>query len=159
MYNYGDNVYYDSGTVYYDDEAYCSVEEYADQAQQIATSAPAEVADDAEWMQLGVFAITEDEEGSEDVTPNLYLQLAVTKDGVIAGTVYDANTGKTQNVSGMVDKESQRAAWAIEDKTSPIMETGIINLTKDTAPALLHFDDGQTQQWLLARVDEEDLQQ
>ena len=157
MYNYGDNVYYDNGTVYYGDEAHCSAEEYADQAQQLATSAPTKVADDTEWMQLGVFALAEDENGSEDVTPKLYLQLAVTKDGVIAGTLYDANSDKTQDVSGMVDKKSQRAAWAIEDKTSPIMETGINNLTKDTAPALLHFDDGQTQQWLLARVDENDL--
>jgi hypothetical protein len=34
------------------------------------------------------------------------------------------------------------------------METGIYNLTKDTAPALVHFADGQTQQWLLVRLDE-----
>jgi len=34
------------------------------------------------------------------------------------------------------------------------METGIYNLTKDDAPALLHFEDGQTQQWLLVRLDD-----
>jgi hypothetical protein len=34
------------------------------------------------------------------------------------------------------------------------METGIYNLTKDDAPALLHFSDGQTQQWLMVRLDE-----
>ena len=34
------------------------------------------------------------------------------------------------------------------------METGVYNLTKDTAPALLHVEDGQTQQWLLVRMDE-----
>ena len=52
----------------------------------------------------------------------------------------------------MVDKQSQRAAWLISGKTRPIMETGIFNLTKDTAPALVHFADGQTQQWLLVRL-------
>jgi hypothetical protein len=34
------------------------------------------------------------------------------------------------------------------------METGIVNLTEDTAPALVHFEDGQTQQWLLVRLEE-----
>ena len=34
------------------------------------------------------------------------------------------------------------------------METGIANLTKDATPALLHFANGQTQQWLLVRLEE-----
>ena len=34
------------------------------------------------------------------------------------------------------------------------MEAGIFNLTKDTAPALIHFADGQSQQWLLVHLDE-----
>jgi hypothetical protein len=34
------------------------------------------------------------------------------------------------------------------------METGIVNLTKDEAAALLHFTDGQTQQWMLVRLEE-----
>jgi len=39
-------------------------------------------------------------------------------------------------------------------KEWPIMETGIPNLTKDDAPALIHFADGQTQQWLLVRLED-----
>jgi hypothetical protein len=54
----------------------------------------------------------------------------------------------------MVDKKSQRTAWTVVDKTRPIMETGINNLTKDTVPALVHFADGQTQQWLWVRLEE-----
>jgi hypothetical protein len=54
----------------------------------------------------------------------------------------------------MVDKESQRAAWGVQGKERPIIETGISNLTQDSAPALIHFADGQTQQWLLVRLDE-----
>jgi hypothetical protein len=34
------------------------------------------------------------------------------------------------------------------------METGLSNLTQDTAPALIHFADGQTQQWLMVRLPE-----
>ena len=59
-----------------------------------------------------------------------------------------------QPIEGMIDKKSQRTAWSIEGKQWPIMETGISNLTEDTAPTLIHFEDGQTQQWLLVRLEE-----
>jgi hypothetical protein len=52
----------------------------------------------------------------------------------------------------MVDKESQRAAWTISGKSTPIMETGLANLTMNETRALVHFADGTTQQWLLIRV-------
>jgi hypothetical protein len=54
----------------------------------------------------------------------------------------------------MVDQKSPRSAWTITGKKWPVMEMGISNLTQDTAPALLHFEDGQTQQWLLVRLEE-----
>jgi hypothetical protein len=34
------------------------------------------------------------------------------------------------------------------------METGISNLTKDESPALIHFAEGQTQQWLMIRLED-----
>jgi hypothetical protein len=34
------------------------------------------------------------------------------------------------------------------------METGIYNLSENEAGALLHFEDGQTQQWSMTRLDE-----
>ena len=34
------------------------------------------------------------------------------------------------------------------------METGVSNLTKDEAPSLIHLANGQTQQWLLVRLDD-----
>ena len=36
------------------------------------------------------------------------------------------------------------------------METGIYNLTENEAGALLHFEDGQTQEWTMIRLDEPD---
>jgi hypothetical protein len=84
----------------------------------------------------------------------MYLQLAVSKQGVINGTVQNTATDTAQPIEGMVDKETQRAAWAIQGKSSPIMETGLGNLTQDTTPALVHFADGTTQQWLLVRLDQ-----
>ena len=54
----------------------------------------------------------------------------------------------------MVDKKTQRSAWSITGKQWPIMETGLANLTKDESPTLIHFEDDQTQQWLLVRLEE-----
>ena len=34
------------------------------------------------------------------------------------------------------------------------METGIQNLTESETPALVHFADGQTQQWLLVHLED-----
>ena len=90
----------------------------------------------------------------EGVDPTILLQLAVSKDGVIAGTLFNTQSEESQEVEGMVDQETQRTAFVVSGKTTPIMETGMQNLTEDEAPALLHFENGETQQWLLVRLEE-----
>src|SRR6185295_9700847 len=150
-YAYGENVYYQDDAVYYGDQKVATAEEYAQQAEQIADAAPEAAPEKAEWMPLGVFALTSDGQASGP-EPTLFLQLAISKAGVIAGTLNDSASGSTQTIEGMADKKSQRAAWTVVGKKRPIMETGISNLTADTAPALVHFADGQTQQWLLVRL-------
>jgi len=152
-YNYGSNVYYEDGSVYYGDQPVATEEEYAQQAEAIATSVPETKPAAEDWMPLGVFAITSDGEptGAE---PTLFLQLAVSKQGILSGTLQNTATSTAQSIEGMVDKQTQRAAWTAVGKTRPLMETGISNLTQDTTPALVHFPDGTTQQWLLVRIDE-----
>jgi hypothetical protein len=153
-YNYGNNVYYQNDTVYYGDQPVATADEYAYQAQQIATSIPEDAEPAPEdWMPLGVFAITPADESAEGVDPSLYLQLAVSKQGIISGSLQNTTADTVKEVEGMVDKQSQRAAWTLVGETRPIMETGIGNLTQDTAPALVHFADGTTQEWLLVRLD------
>ncbi len=151
-YSYGANVYYEGDTVYYGENAVASADEYAQQAQAIAASAP-QVDDAVDWMPLGVFAVTQDGQKSGP-PPTLFLQLAVNKQGIIAGTFQNTATEKSEPIEGMIDQKSQRSAWSIAGKQWPIMETGISNLTQDTTPVLLHFEDGQTQQWLLVRLEE-----
>ena len=154
-YSYGENVYYQDNSVYYGDEVVATSEEYAQQAAEIVASVPgqAAAAEEAEWMPLGVFALTQDGQASGP-DPTLFLQLAISKEGVIAGTLNNTATESTQTIEGVVDKESQRCAWAVKEKPWPIMETGIANLTKDSAATLVHFEDGQTQQWLMVRLEE-----
>jgi hypothetical protein len=152
-YSYGDTVYYEGDTVYQGGEPIASAEEYTQQAETIATSGPAEIPQSAEWMPLGVFALTQDGQSSGPA-PSLFLQLAISKEGIISGTLNNSLTGQTETVEGMADKQSQRCAWTVSGQSRPIMETGISNLTEDSAPALVHFADGQTQQWLIVHLEE-----
>ncbi len=152
-FGYGENVYYEGDQVYYDGQAVATADEYAQQAEAIAASAPPTEAESSEWLPLGVFALTQDGQAS-GVEPTLFMQLAISKEGVIAGTLDNMATGQVQTLEGMADKTSQRVAWCVAGQKRPIMETGISNLTQDSAPALIHFPDGQTQQWLLVRLPE-----
>jgi hypothetical protein len=152
-YSYGENVYYDDGSVYYGDQPVCSQAQYIEQAEAIAQSAPEAKPDAKDWMPLGVFAITQDGEptGAE---PTMFLQLAVSKQGIINGTFQNTSTGAVKSIEGMADKQTQRAAWTGAGESRPLMETGIANLTQDTTAALVHFADDSTQQVLLVRLPE-----
>jgi hypothetical protein len=151
-YNYGENVYYEDGSVYYGDQPVCTEEEYAAQAEAIVMSAPETAPAAEDWMSLGVYAMTSDGQ-STGAEPTMFLQLAVSKQGLINGTFQNTATNSVQAIEGMVDKQTQRAAWTAVGKSRPLMETGIGNLTQDTTPALVHFPDGTTQQWMLVRMD------
>ncbi len=152
-YGYGEDVYYADDQVYSGDQPIATTEEYAEQAATIASSAPSETPEKSDWLPLGVFALTQDGQAT-GADPSLYMQLAISKQGVISGTLKNTLTGKVQSLEGMADKQSQRVAWGVVDQERPIMETGLSNLTQDTSPALVHFADGQTQQWLMVRIPE-----
>lgn len=152
-YAYGENVYYSDDQVYYGDQPVATAAEYTQQAADLAASAPDTTPDKSEWLPLGVFALTQDGQAT-GTDPSLYMQLAISKQGVIAGTLKNTLTGKVQELEGMAEKKNQRVAWTVKDQTRPIIETGLANLTQDTSPALIHFADGQTQQWLMVRLPE-----
>jgi len=152
-YGYGEDIYYSGDEVYSGDQPIATAEEYADQAAALASSAPEEAPEKAEWLPLGVFALTQDGQAS-GASPSLYMQLVVSKEGVIAGTLKNTLSGKVESLEGMTDKKTQRVAWGIVGQERPIIETGLGSLTQDTAPALIHFADGQTQQWLLVHIPE-----
>jgi len=105
-----------------------------------------------ESLPLGVFALGQKEGSVQDAT--LFLQLAISKEGIIAGTFQSTATDKTVEVEGTIDRKSQRAAWGPVGESWPIMETGIYNLSENEAGALVHFENGQKQQWTMVRLDE-----
>jgi hypothetical protein len=152
-YNYGSTVVTEDNSVYVDGQPAGTTEEYYQQAATLAqTGAQAPATDDEQWLPLGVFAMSRE----RATNSNMVIQLAVNKQGVIRGNFTDTKTNETLAVQGSIDKQAQRAAWTIGDKTANVMETGLYNLTKDEVPALLHYGSERSEQWLLVRVTQGD---
>ena len=122
-YNYGDNVYYDDGSVYYGDQPVCTEQQYIEQAEAIAFSVPEAKPAAQDWMPLGVFAITQDGEPT-GADPTMFLQLALSKQGVINGTFQNTATNTVKAVEGMVDKQTQRAAWTVQASRARLWKPG-----------------------------------
>lgn len=157
FYDYGEggNVVYQDNSVYIDGQQVATAEEYAQSAAVLAAVDYPEEPDEAkaakmEWLPLGTFAISSNENEKETTKT---IQLAVNQDGVVTGTYYNQLTDKTYPVQGKVDKQTQRVAFTIGSNNDVVMETGIFNLTQDTAPALVHHGKSQTDTYLLVRLD------
>lgn len=152
-YGQGGNVYYENNTVYVDGQAVGSTEDYAASAAQLATVEPPAdeaAAEEEDWMPLGTFAVSTSEKEAE---PTRVVQLAVNKEGIVSGTLYNTATDEAQTVSGQVDKETQRVAIRIGESDDVVIETGLYNLTKDEAPVMVHFGAEKIDYWLLVRLE------
>ena len=130
-YDYGNNVTYEDNSVYVNGDSAGTSEEYYNQAAGLATTgARSESSPDADWLPLGVFALTKPDQEKSDIS----LQLAINKQGIIRGNYTDSATEKNQVIQGSADKQTQKVAFTIGDNTTDIVETGLYNLTKDEAP-------------------------
>ncbi|MFM7076616.1 MAG: hypothetical protein ACKO3G_11200, partial [Planctomycetaceae bacterium] len=137
-YNYGSTICYQDDGVYVQGERVASADEYAQQASQLAAQGGADtkIAADDQWRPLGIFALVREEESS----PSTFVSLAIDQAGILRGTYYDAVSDTQQNITGKVDKQTQRAAWTIGDKKTPVYETGLVNLTQQQTTVLVHRD-------------------
>jgi hypothetical protein len=148
-YAYGSNVVIQPGGVYVNGDAAGTPQQYADQAGQIAgAGASAQPDPNAKWVPLGVFAVV----AGDATTSDDIFQLAVNPQGLIRGNYHNLKSNQVEQISGSVDKQSQRAAWRIGKDQTPVYEAGIGNLTKDATPILVHADAGQTTQVSLIRL-------
>ena len=156
-YGQGGNVYYENNVVYLNGQAAGTPQEYYQQTQALAAAAPATDqinGQQEDWLPLGVFALTSEDTGDSQIV----LQLAVNKQGVIAGTYYNEANQASRPIQGTADVKTQRTVMTFADNknTDRILETGINNLTQDEAPALLHFGAEQSQPVLLVRLKQPD---
>lgn len=155
-YGSGGNVVYQDNSVYIGGEEVATAEEFAMSAMDLATVEPPETeeeAEQAEWLPLGTFAVSTDE---RDTDPNMTVQLAVNKEGIVAGTLYHIDTDEAQSVQGAVDRETQRVAIRLGESDEIVAETGLYNLTQDEAPVLVHFGPDRTENYLLVRLEAPD---
>ena len=140
--DYGPNeyIYCNDGVVYVNGAWYQPAPVFYAQTVQMIDKAPALPADAAaqvEWLPLGVFAVTPDGVAEADVLA----QLAVTKDGLIGGTIFDQKAGKSYAATGTIDKNSQRAVWSYtnDQNVRILMETSVNNLTQNESTGLVHY--------------------
>ena len=148
-YNYGNNVTYQDDQVYYGEPAGGHGRAVLSAGRRRwPKAAPAADATADDWMPLGVFALVQKEQSD----PHYVMQLAVNKSGAIGGNYTDLISGTNVPIQGAVDKKTQRAAWTVGKNKTTVCETGIYNLTQDEAPALIHIGKDKTQQWLLVRL-------
>ena len=105
-------------------------------------------ADDS-FLTLGVFAIAP----RQQTDANAIVQLAINRDGIVRGTYVDLLTNQEQSIEGAVDKQTQRVAWRVGDNDSVTFDTNLSSLTQSTGPLTVHFENGKTRDWTLARFD------
>jgi len=153
-YDYGSTICYQDDGVYVQGSRVGTAEEYGDQAALLAAQGAADKkvpADDDQWRPLGVFALAR----SEETDPSAFMSLALDKEGLLRGSYYDAVSDTSQNITGKVDKKTQRAAWTIGDKKTPLYDAGLSNLAQQQTTILVHREGGKVEQMLLVRVEDD----
>jgi hypothetical protein len=150
-YNYGDNFIYDGDNVYYAGESLGSAADYYGQVSKLAAGPEPDPAA-TDWLPLGVFSLARIGQPKS----SLVFELAVNKAGTLRGNCSQPDETFLGVVNGAVDKDKQRVVWTVGDDKQTVYETGLYNLTKDEAPALVHRGADKTEQWLLVRVKQPD---
>jgi hypothetical protein len=154
-YGPGEYIYCYDDVIYVNGSWFQPAPVYYDSTLVLAQRAPdltPEQAVAVEWLPLGVFAVARD--GIADY--NVLVQLAVTKDGIMGGTVSNQTTGESFPIEGTVDQKTQRAVWTYVDEKGAriVMETSVYNLTQPEATGLIHYGPDDIQVVELVRLEE-----
>ena len=120
-------------------------------AKELAAKGTTEPGQDEKFMPLGVFTLAP--ENQTEATA--MLQLAVSKQGVLRGTYYDLLSDVDHPIRGSVDKKTQRVAWTFGPQGKVTFQTALGILTEPSGPVSVHYENGQTRQWVLARYEKE----
>jgi hypothetical protein len=158
-YEFGQNITFRDGKVYYGAQPMMTSEEYYHQAQLLAargasslstkgTSAPYSVPLVKDWAQLGVFSLIPAGEKFSTVI----VQLAVDRQGKIRGNCYNTVNDQLDRVEGEVDKSNSRACWTVGKNHNVIYDTGLGNLMSAQSPILMHLDKDRQQERAFVRL-------
>ena len=114
---------------------------------------PVQNGETEEWLPMGTFALLDDVTQGES---DMILQLATNKSGQLRGNFVNEATGETVRIHGAVDPKSQRVAFQFDGDDQTVLECGLWNLTQDSVPLLIHFDEERTEQKTLIRLTQDD---
>lgn len=152
-YGTGGNIYIVDNRVFLGGQEIATAAEFAMTSAELATVPPpesVEQAEAAEWLPLGTFAFSTSQ---EDVEPARIIQLAVNREGIVSGTMFNTLTEISQTVQGKVDPETQRVAFRIGESETLVVETGLYNLTQDEVPIWVHYGPERTETYLMVRLE------
>ncbi len=124
-----------------------------DQASTLATKGEVELPADAKFLSLGVFSVAP----KDQTEASAMLHLAVNKDGILRGSYYDLLSNQEHDIEGAIDKTTQRAAWTVAPHGEVVFETSLKELTEETGPLAVFYENGETRQWTLARYEGDDV--
>ncbi len=120
-------------------------------AAQLANTGRGDPAQHTAFLPLGVFSLAP--EGQTEASA--LVQLAVAKDGMVRGTYYDLLSDNDQQVRGAVDKKTQHVAFSVGASGKVVFETSLANLTQRQGAIAVHYENGKTSPWTLARYAQE----
>ncbi len=149
-YDYNYNVVFDEDAVFINEEPVATAEDYIEMGGELVGEPLPDEQEKDDWLPLGVFAISTSD---TDVTPQMTLQLVLSKDGILSGSYYHWATQSLRMVHGSLDEETQRVAFKIGTGNDNVVEVGLASLSQDEAPMWVHFGDDQTQTWTLIRLE------
>jgi len=124
----------------------------AAQAAELVKSGVADPPKDAKLLPLGVYSLAP--KGQQEASA--MVQLSVSKDGIVRGSYYDLLSNQAHPVQGAVDKKTQRVAWTVGSNGKVLFETSLANLTQETGPLSVHYENGQSRQWTVAQYEGEE---
>lgn len=120
-------------------------------AKELAAKGTAEPGQNEKFMPLGVFTLAP--ENQTEATA--MLQLAVSKQGVLRGSYFDLLSDVNHPIRGSVNKKTQQVAWTFGPQGRVTFQTALGVLTETSGPVSVHYENGQTRQWVLARYEKE----
>ena len=146
-YIYDRNILFHGDVIYVNRQPIASYKDFIASARLMADSA--EIRDSQEWLPLGSFLVSNNDTTS--LNPQA-IQLAMDRDGNIAGIYAHWYSNTVHSVQGKVGPEGQRVVFTIGDKYYITMDTGLANFLENEIRLWVHLPNEHSQTWLLARL-------
>lgn len=133
-------------------QAVATMNDYRWSADELADAEPEPlVGRDPAWFPLGTYVLSPDT--GEHRGPQA-VQLALEKSGTISGTYTNWPQGRVHPIRGNVDQETWRATFRVDGNTQVVVDTGLYNLGLPRTKVLVHLPNGETESWLMIRLDD-----